>query len=71
MIIKMINTGTKDGYRDYHGDIESDNKKVGGWDYDKNQRLMIATIGSKRFYAKTVEGLTKKILRNYMSGKLL
>jgi hypothetical protein len=62
--IIAVETGTKTGYEDYHGEFLDDGyNKIGGWNYDKKQDLYIGTLDNvnKRFYHQNVPGLTVKI----------
>lgn len=75
MILKLIQTGMVEGYSEYHGDILIDNKKIGSWDRDKNQDLLIATQNDKspikfKIYAKSIEGIKHQIIKKLRKMEL-
>jgi hypothetical protein len=71
MNISAIETGTKQGYEDYHGDFFDEGyNKIGGWNYDKRQGMYIGSLDdvNKRFYHKNVYGLKNKV-QAYLNKK--
>lgn len=71
--LTMIETGTKAGYEDYHGEIlDGSYKKIATWDFDKNQSMYISSIERegnkpKRFYAPSVSQLQRK-MENWLNN---
>ena len=64
--LQLIETGTKEGYREYHGDIFLGFLTIGTWHKDVKQGLLIAMNTDKspvkfKIYAKTSEGIKHKL----------
>ena len=66
MNLRLIYTGTKVGYENYHGEIISEHGVITTWDYDKRQGKYICNLkhenykrGCKFFYHNSPEGLLR------------
>lgn len=55
--ILLLETGTRDGYEDYHGEVYIDNELVTTWHKDKKQGKFIANYNGKFIYRATPLGI--------------